>query len=431
MPKTIVIVGMQFGDEGKGKIIDFLTEKADLIARFNGGNNAGHTVVVKNDVFKFHLIPSGIIHKNKLNMMGNGMAIDPKVIVSEIEDLERRGYNISEKNLIISGNAHIIKEKHVEEDVLTGTKIGTTAMGIGPCYTDKAARKGLRIIDYIKEDNKYAKRLRPLVKDTSLIINQYLEDGKNILLEGAQGTLLDIDHGTYPYVTSSSVVAGGACTGLGIGPTKIDAVIAVAKAYITRVGSGPLVTELGTEEETNKEDSIGKLRKDLGEQSLSFLKRKIINKANEDDEYSQGRLLRLNGMEYGTTTGRPRRTGWFDALAARYAARINGLNAFVITKLDVLSDFKKIKICTDYEYKGKDLNDFTNNVEILKECRPVYETMDGWCKDISKVKSFKELPESAQEYIERIEKLVNVPVCIVSLGPAREQTIIARKEFLF
>ena len=431
MPKTIVIVGAQFGDEGKGKIVDFLTEKADLVARYNGGNNAGHTVVVKNEVFKFHLIPSGIIHKNKLNMMGNGMVIDPKVIVSEIENLEKRGYNISEKNLIISQNAHVIRDKHIEEDELTGGKIGTTAMGIGPCYTDKAARKGLRIIDYIKEDNKYAKKLRPLVKDTSLIINQYLEDEKNILFEGAQGTLLDIDHGTYPYVTSSNVVAGGACSGLGIGPTKIDGVIAVAKAYITRVGSGPLVTELGTEEEANKEDSIGKLKKQLGDDGLSFLKRKIINKANEDDEYSQGRLLRLNGMEYGTTTGRPRRTGWFDALIARYAARINGLNAVVMTKLDVLSDFKKIKICTDYEYKGKKLNDFTNNVEILKECRPVYETLDGWCKDISKVKDFKELPENAREYIERIEKLVNVPVCIVSVGPAREQTIITRKEFLF
>lgn len=431
MPKTIVIVGAQFGDEGKGKIVDFLTEKADLIARYNGGNNAGHTVVVKNDVFKFHLIPSGIIHKGKLNVMGNGMVIDPKVVVSEIESLEKRGYDISEKNLIISQNAHIIKEKHVEEDELTGSKIGTTGRGIGPCYTDKAARKGLRMIDYIKEDNKYAKKIRPLVKDTSLIVSQYLEDEKNILFEGAQGTLLDIDHGTYPYVTSSNVVAGGACTGLGIGPTKIDAVIAVAKAYITRVGSGPLVTELGTEEETNKEDSINKLKRELGDQGLSFLKRKIINKVNEDDEYSQGRLLRLNGMEYGTTTGRPRRTGWFDALIARYSARINGLDAVAMTKLDVLSDFKKIKICTAYECKGKKSSEFTNNVEILKDCRPVYETLDGWCKDISKAKDFKELPENAQEYIRRIEELVKVPICIVSVGPGREQTIVLKKQFLF
>ena len=431
MPKTIVIVGAQFGDEGKGKIIDFLTEKADLIARYNGGNNAGHTVVVKNDVFKFHLIPSGIIHQGKLNVMGNGMAINPGVLVSEIESLGKRGYNISEKNLIISQNAHVIREKHVEEDELTGRKKGTTAMGVGPCYADKAARKGLRVIDYIKEENKYAKKIRPLVKDTSLVINRYLEDEKNILLEGAQGTLLDIDHGTYPYVTSSNVIAGGACTGLGIGPTKIDAAIAIAKAYITRVGSGPLVTELGTEEETNKEDSMRKLQGELGDQGLIFLKRKIINKVNEDDEYSQGRLLRLNGMEYGTTTGRPRRTGWVDVPIARYSARINGLDALVMTKLDVLSDFKKIKICTAYEYKGKKSSEFTNNVDILKECRPVYETLDGWCKDISKAKDFRELPENAQKYIKRIEELVKVPVCIVSVGPGREQTIVLKKEFLF
>jgi len=431
MGKTIVIVGGQFGDEGKGKIVDFLTEKADLIARYNGGNNAGHTVVVKDDVFKFHLIPSGTVHKGKLNVVGNGTVIDPKVIVGEIENLEEKGYSISEKNLIISQNAHVIREKHVEEDKTTGGKIGTTSRGIGPCYKDKIARTGLRMIDYVKEDNKYAKKIKPLVKDTSLIVNQFLENGKNILLEGAQGTLLDIDHGTYPYVTSSNVIAGGACTGLGIGPSKINTVIAIMKAYVTRVGGGPLPTELGTEQQTKNEDGINELQKTLGDEGLKHLKRKIIIKANDGDEYNQGRLLRFNGYEYGTTTGRPRRCGWFDALIGRYAVRINGLDAVIITKLDVLSDFKKIKICTAYKYKDKKLIEFTNNIEILKQFEPVYETLDGWCEDITQVKDFKELPKNAQKYVERIEELIKVPVCIVSVGPERSQTMILRKEFLF
>ena len=431
MGKAIVIVGGQFGDEGKGKIVDFLTEKADLIARYNGGNNAGHTVVIKDNMFKFHLLPSGIVHKDKLNVIGNGVVIDPRVLVEEIEDLQRKDYTISDKNLVISQNAHIITEKHIEGDIATGSKIGTTARGIGPCYTDKIARRGLRIIDYAQEDNKYSRKIRPFVKDTSLIVNRYLENNKNILLEGAQGTLLDIDHGTYPYVTSSSPIAGGACTGLGIGPTKIDAAIAIMKAYITRVGSGPLVTELGTEQETIKEDNTKDLKKTLGEEGLRHLKRKIINKANEGDAYNQGRLMRFNGMEDGTTTGRARRCGWFDAWVGRYAARINGLNAVVITKLDVLNDFKKIKICVGYEYKDKKINEFTNNVKILEKCKPVYETLDGWCEDISKVKSFKELPENAQRYLQRIEQLIKVPICIVSVGPERTQTIVLRKEFLF
>ena len=431
MGKTIVIVGGQWGDEGKGKIVDFLTENADLTARFNGGNNAGHTVVVDEEVFKFHLIPSGIIHQEKLNIIGNGMVIDPKVLVGEIEALENKGYNISEKNLAISQNAHVIREKHIEEDKATGGKIGTTSRGIGPCYKDKITRTGLRIIEYSKEESRYAKKLKPLVKDTSLIVNQYLENKKNILLEGAQGTLLDIDHGSYPYVTSSNVIAGGACTGLGIGPTKINTVIAIMKAYVTRVGAGPFVTELGTEQETNKEDGINELKETLGEEGLNHLKRKIGNKANEDDEYNQGRLLRFNGMEYGTTTGRPRRCGWFDALIGRYSVRVNGLDAVVLTKLDVLSGFKKIKICTAYEYQGKKLTEFTNNVDILKQCKPVYETVDGWCEDITKVKDFKELPKNAQEYVGRIEELIKVPACIVSVGPERSQTMVLRKEFLF
>jgi adenylosuccinate synthase len=431
MGKTIVIVGGQWGDEGKGKIVDFLTEKADLIARYNGGDNAGHTVVVKDEKFKFHVIPSGIVHKSKLNVIGNGTVINPKSLFNEMADLESRGYTITEKNLVISSNAHVITEKHIEEDKAMGGRIGTTSRGIGPCYKDKIARTGLRIADYIKEDNKYARKIRPLVKDTSLIVTQFIEKGKNVLLEGAQGTLLDIDHGTYPYVTSSSPIAGGACTGLGIGPTRINSVIAIMKAYITRVGRGPLVTELGDEKQTNREDSIKELKGTLGEEGLRHLKRKIMKKANDGDEYNQGRLMRLNGVEYGTTTGRARRTGWFDVLVAKYAARINGLDAVIMTKLDVLNDFKKLKICTGYEYRGKKLSEFTSNVAVLEKCKPIYEEMDGWCEDIGKVKDFKELPRNARRYVERIEELINVPICVVSVGPERNQTIILREEFLF
>ncbi len=431
MGKVIVIVGGQFGDEAKGKFVDFLAEKADLIARYNGGNNAGHTVIVKDDVFKFHLIPSGIIHKDKVNIIGNGTVIDPKVLVSEIESLEEKGYKISDKHLVIGQNAHIIQAKHIEEDSATGGKIGTTSRGIGPCYKDKIARTGIRVIDYVKEDNRYSRKIRPLVKNTSFIINQFIENKKNILLEGAQGTLLDIDHGTYPFVTSSNPTAGGACTGLGIGPTKIDSVTAIMKSYITRVGNGPLVTELGTEEQTKREDGINDLKETLGKEGLDHLKRKITLKANEGDEYNQGRLMRFNGKEYGTTTGRPRRTGWFDVLIARYSARINGLSAVVMTKLDVLDDFKKIKICVGYEYKGKKTTEFTNNSEVLSKCKPIYEEVDGWLEDISKVKDFKELPKNARKYVERIEELIKVPISIVSVGPERSQTMILRKEFLF
>lgn len=431
MGKTIVIVGTQFGDEGKGKFIDFLAQKADVIARFNGGNNAGHTVVVKDKVFKFNLIPSGIVHQGKLNIMGNGMVIDPKILVHEIENLEQQGYNINDKNLVISQNAHIIQPKHIEEDIATGGKIGTTNRGIGPCYTDKIARKGLRVIKYIKEHNRYANKMAPLVKDVSLVLNKYLDANKNVLLEAAQATLLDIDHGTYPYVTSSNAIAGAACTGLGIGPTKIDTAVGVIKAYITRVGRGPLPTELGSDERTLKEDGYDDLKETLGDDGLKHLKRKILLRANDGDAYSQGRLMRFEGMEYGTTTGRPRRCGWFDVLIAKYAVRVNGLSTLFMTKLDVLDKFKKLKICTGYEFKGKRLNEFINNLVILEECKPIYEEMDGWYEDTTKAKSFSDLPENAQKYIERIEELVKIPVSIVSVGPERSQTIIREDKFLF
>ncbi len=435
MSKTIVIVGGQFGDEGKGKFVDFLTEKADIIARYNGGNNAGHTVIVEDKVFKFHLIPSGIVHKGKMNIMGNGMVIDPEVLVGEIKNLESQGYTISSDNLIISRNAHVILEKHRQEDnpktSSESKKIGTTGRGIGPCYKDKAARTGIRIAEFIKQDNALAKKILPLAKDASLLLNRALEEDKNILIEAAQGTLLDIDHGTYPFVTSSNAIAGGACTGLGIGPTKINHAIAIMKAYITRVGRGPLVTELGTEEECNKEDSYDDLNKTLGEEGFAHLKRKITNKANEGDEYNQGRLIRFIGKEYGTTTGRPRRTGWFDALLARYAVRVNGLDSVILTKLDCLSELKKIKICIGYEYKGHRLKEFTNNVDILKSCKPIYEEIDGWCEDITKAKTFKELPMNAKRYVQRIEELIGIPICIISVGPERSQTIVTTEEFFF
>jgi len=417
MGKTIAIIGGAFGDEGKGKIVDFLTEKADIVARATGGNNAGHTVVVGDEKFKFNLIPSGIVHKNKLNICGNGMVIYPPKIIEEIEDLEKRGYNVSNKNLILSSSAHVITEKQVELDKKTGGKVGTTGRGIGPCYMAKIERTGLRMNEFIKQDSKEAKRLKPLVKDTYVILNEALEAGKNILVEGAQGTLLDIDHGTYPFVTSSNPTAGGACTGLGIGPTKITEVIAIVKAYTTRVGRGPFPTEQGTDEDTMNEN----IDVELTEED--------IKKANEGDEYSTGLVLRKRGAEYGTTTGRARRTGWFDAVIVNYARRINGLTSIVVTKLDCFSDFKKIKLCVAYKIDGKKTENFplTN----LEKAEPIYEEMPGWCCDISEVKKFEELPKEVKAYVKRVEELAGVPISILSVGPRRDQTFILRKDLLF
>lgn len=435
MAKTIVIVGAQYGDEGKGKFIDFLTEDADIVARYNGGNNAGHTVVVGKKVFKFHLIPSGIIRKGKINMMGNGMVIDPEVLLGEIRTLEEEGYTITSRNLIISKNAHIIQEKHKEEDnpdtSEESKKIGTTGRGIGPCYRDKTSRTGMRVIEYIKQDNRYSAKIAPLVKDVSLSLNKCFEYEKNVLIEAAQGTLLDIDHGTYPFVTSSNSIAGGACTGLGIGPTRIDTVLGIIKAYITRVGKGPLTTELGTEQQTDDEENFNDLKDELGDEGFYHLHRKIMNKANSGDEYNQGRLIRFDGREYGTTTGRPRRTGWFDVPIAKYAARVNGLSAFILTKLDVLSNLKSIKICTAYKYKDHVLKEFTNNVNILKDCKPIYKEMPGWCEDITNVREFKDLPKNAQAYVEKMVELTGIPISIVSVGPERSQTIVLEDKFFF
>ena len=392
MAKNIAIIGAQFGDEGKGKIIDFLAQKADVIARFNGGNNAGHTIVVNGKKTIVHLIPSGILHKGKVNIIGNGVVIDPKVLFEEIENLEKSGIKATPDNLVLSQKAHIILQKHIKEDKETGGAIGTTSRGIGPAYAAKASRHGLRVIDYINEDKEYAKNLKPFSKDTTLLINQYLEKNKKILFEGAQGTLLDLDHGTYPYVTSSSATAGGICTGLGISPKKIDKIIGVVKTYTTRVGYGPLPTEL---------------KDDIGEK---------IQKA---------------GNEFGSTTGRARRVGWFDALMIKYSSIINGFDSIAITKLDVLSDLKKIKICVGYKYKDSIIKNFTIDLRVLENCLPIYEELTGWEEDISEVKAYNGLPENAKKYLKRIEELSGVKISIVSVGPGREQTIILRNEDLF
>ena len=391
MPKNITVVGTQFGDEGKGKIIDFLAEKADVIARFNGGNNAGHTIKVNDKTTILHLIPSGILHNGKINIIGNGVVVDPKVLMQEIEDLRNKGVKVTPDNLVLSENAHVILENHIKEDKEKNKHLGTTSRGIGPAYTDKIARAGLRVIDYINKDDEFSKKISPFVKNTTLLINNLIDKNKKVLFEGAQGTLLDIDHGTYPYVTSSNTISGGVCLGLGIGPKNVGNVIGIAKAYITRVGAGPLPTEL--------KDEIGKQIQEIGK-------------------------------EFGATTGRARRCGWFDALIGKYAVMVNGLDTIALTKLDVLSGLEKIKICISYKHKNKIIKDFSSNVEILENCEPIYEEMPGWKEKLDNINKFNDLPENAKKYIKRIEELMEIPVCIVSIGPERNQTLVLKKEFL-
>ena len=392
MPKNIAVIGAQFGDEGKGKIIDFLAEKADVVVRFNGGNNSGHTIKIKDKTTILHLIPSGILHKEAINIIGNGLVIDPKVLMQEIENLENKHVKVSPDNLVLSENAHIILEKHIKEDKEKNKRLGTTSRGIGPAYTDKVARSGLRVIDYINKNNEFSKKISPFVKNTTLFINNLIAKNKKILFESAQGTLLDIDFGTYPYVTSSNPTAGGICTGLGIGPKTIGNVFGIAKAYITRVGSGPLPTEL--------KDDVGK-------------------------------QIQEKGKEFGATTGRSRRCGWFDALIGKYAVMVNGLDAIALMKLDVLSGLEKIKICIGYKYKDKIIKNFTTNLEILENCKPVYEELAGWKENLDNINKFEQLPENAKKYIKRIEELLDVPAYIVSIGPERNQTLVLKKEFLF
>ncbi|MCL6639072.1 MAG: adenylosuccinate synthase [Firmicutes bacterium] len=425
---TVVLIGAQWGDEGKGKVTDFLARDAELVVRYQGGNNAGHTVVVDNNEYKLHLIPSGILYPDKICIIGSGVVIDPEVLVAELKSLEDRG--VSTANLKISQRAHVIFPYHrrldqVEEERKGNRKIGTTNRGIGPAYMDKSARSGIRMVDLIDEEEfktllemnlevknhllsavygsevfdfetvygqyrKYAGILGKYVDDISVIVNDAVKMGKNVLFEGAQGTLLDLDHGTYPFVTSSHPTAGAACLGAGIGPTRIDRVIGVAKAYTTRVGGGPFPTELL--------DGIGQ-------------------------------YIQQKGGEFGTTTGRPRRCGWFDGVVARYAVRINGLDYLAITKLDVLTGLDPIKICTGYRYRDDILQEFPASLKVLNQCDPVYEEFPGWKEDITAARATADLPLNARKYLERIEEIAGVPVALVGVGSKREQTIVAKELF--
>lgn len=416
-----VIIGAQFGDEGKGKIIDYLAEKSDIVVRFQGGNNAGHTLVVGGDTFKLHLIPSGILYKDKTVIIGNGVVIDAKILLEEIGTLEKKGH--SARNLKISGNAHAIMPWHRAldnyEESLRTNKIGTTGRGIGPAYMFKAGRSdAIRIYDFkddqnlskkisdilkknkdnfkaigyesdekelIKEYKLIAKKIRPYIADTMELLNDAIEADKKILFEGAQGTLLDIDHGTYPYVTSSNTVAGAVSAGTGIGPKKIDEVIGVVKAYTTRVGEGPFPTEL----------------KD-----------------------KTGETLREHGHEFGATTGRPRRCGWLDHVMLGYAKKLNSLDSIIITKLDILTGLKKIKICTKYRIHGTETAIYPKDPEDLKIAVPVYQEFDGWNEDITGIKTYEDLPKNAKTYLEFISGQLNLPIKIVSVGPEREKTIL-------
>lgn len=425
---SVVLVGAQWGDEGKGKITDFLAEKADMVVRYQGGSNAGHTVVIRGDEYKLHLIPSGVLYPGKTCIIGNGVVLDPKVLIAEMKYLISRRKSID--GLRISDRAHVLFPYHlrlddVQEDCRGEGKIGTTRRGIGPCYADKSARMGIRVCDLMDEETLsnllearieeknslfekvygiegfvleevleeylgYAERLRPFVEDTSITINQALDEGKNVLFEGAQGTLLDIDHGTYPYVTSSHPVAGGACIGAGVGPTRIGQVIGVVKAYTSRVGDGPFPTELLDE---------------------------------------TGVLIREKGHEYGTTTGRPRRCGWLDATVIRHAARVSGLSGLAVTRLDTLSGFPKLKICSEYRLDGKTLRNLPASLKDLARCEPVYMDLDGWTEDLTAITSFEEIPTKARDYLEAISDLSGVPVDVVSIGRERAQTVGVRDIF--
>jgi adenylosuccinate synthase len=406
-PSNIAVVGMEWGDEGKGKIVDFLSEKADVVARYAGGNNAGHTIEVDNNKIVLHLIPSCIMHNNKLKVIGNGVVVDPKALLNEIKLLEKNKVPVDPETLVVSTNAHVILPYHIEEDKKHGGKIGTTARGIGPAYTDKISRIGLKMYEFIddalfkrkfgneefyEQYSEYAKKLKPFVNDTVAIMNYALDHHKKVIFEGAQATLLDIDHGTYPFVTSSNCTVGGVCTGLGVPPKKISSVLGVCKAYKTRVGMGPFPSEIS---------------EPIGEK------------------------LQKTGKEFGATTGRKRRVGWFDALIGKYAVMINGIDSIALTKLDVLTTLKKINICVGYKYKGRSFNNFTTNMKVLQNCDPVYEELDGWWDDLTKIRSYVKLPSNAKKYVSKIEQLLGVPVSIVSVGPRRDQTIILRPEYLF
>jgi adenylosuccinate synthase len=426
VPATI-IVGVQWGDEGKGKATDLLADATELVVRYQGGNNAGHTVVVGEQVLKLHLIPSGVLYPHVTPLIGDGVVVDPKVLLSELDELDRRGLEASAR-LRVSGNAQLIMLYHRELDLLIerrlgSKKLGTTRRGIGPAYEDKASRVGLRFQDMFDEpifrqkleaalEHKnqmlsriynrlpmdieeiaeeylgYARRLKPQLCDATDLIHDVLDRDGRIILEGAQGTLLDLDHGTYPFVTSSNPVAGGALTGAGIGPRHVDQVIGIAKAYVTRVGSGPFPTELDGE---------------------------------------TGDRLTEAGGEYGTTTGRRRRSGWFDGVIARYANRVNGLTDLFLTKLDVLSEFERLKVAVAYRYEGREYAQFPPHQSIFHHAEPVYEELPGWGEDITGVTRWEDLPPAARAYVEFVEEQSGVPVTWVSVGPRRDQTLVRGK----
>jgi adenylosuccinate synthase len=427
---NIVIVGTQWGDEGKGKIVDHFSSRADAVLRFQGGNNAGHTLVVKGKTTILHLIPSGILHSGKTCVIGNGVVVDPAVLLEEIQTLKKAGYQKNLRLLRISDRAHVILPHHkiidqLREKQAGRAKIGTTGRGIGPCYEDKVARRGIRmgeflqpklfekrLKEHLKDRNGYirdvlggkpvsaaailkeylplARRLKPYVEDSVSLVWRLLGQKKSILFEGAQGTSLDVDHGTYPFVTSSNTVAGFAACGTGVGPGQIDQVVGVAKAYTTRVGSGPFPTELT--------DRIGK-------------------------------FLRSTGGEYGATTGRPRRCGWLDLVVIRHALRVNGLTGLVLTKLDVLTGLPKIKVATSYRLGGKNINTIPDRVEDLARVRPVYQSLEGWSQDITKVRRFSDLPVAAQKYVQQVEKWLGIPLLSVSVGPGRDEQIMLLDPF--
>ncbi|MDX1806200.1 MAG: adenylosuccinate synthase [Paenisporosarcina sp.] len=420
---SVVVVGTQWGDEGKGKITDFLSENSEVIARYQGGNNAGHTIIFGGETYKLHLIPSGIFYKDKVSVIGNGMVVDPKALVQELKGLHDRG--VTTENLRISNRAHVILPYHLKQDEVEETrrganKIGTTGKGIGPAYMDKAARIGIRMADLLdkevfeeklernlEEKNRlfdkfyetegftkeeileeyygYGQEIAKYVTDTSKVLNDALDDGRRVLFEGAQGVMLDIDQGTYPFVTSSNPVAGGVTIGAGVGPTKINHVVGVCKAYTSRVGDGPFPTELFDE---------------------------------------VGNQIREVGKEYGTTTGRPRRIGWFDSVVIRHARRVSGLTDLTVNSIDVLSGLDTVKICTAYSYKGELITEYPANLRMLADCEPVYEELPGWSEDVTSCKSLDELPETARHYLERISQLSGVPISIFSVGPDRNQTNI-------
>lgn len=427
---TVVAVGAQWGDEGKGKVVDWLAPRADLVARFQGGNNAGHTLVVDGETTVLHVVPSGILHPASINLIGPGVVVDPIVLLGEMDALTERGILRDPSRLRISGRAHVILSWHTaldkaREEMAKGKAIGTTGRGIGPAYEDKVSRRGIRVADLLHEESlrdllervaeaknfelekyygwepidvpalhaqavEWGRRLEPYVDHTGRLLDRALREGRSVLFEGAQGTFLDIDHGTYPYVTSSNCVAGAVCTGSGVGPTKIDRVLGITKAYTTRVGGGPFPSE---------------------------------------DEGEVGASLRKAGNEFGATTGRPRRCGWLDAVMLREAVTVNGITDLAINKLDVLSGFAELPVVTAYRINGKLTQDFPMTLQELSDAEPVYETFPGWSQDITQARSIEELPDAARSYIETIERLVEVPAALLSIGPGRDETIVRRDLF--